>query len=366
MKIEDLVCRGVRALASHKKTEITETYDKMSLFEKAVRMDLNENFLIEEELVKWVLRYVGEHLDPRRYPPAKGIKAVKALSSLTGLDEANLAVGNGADELIERLVNVFVGDDRALVIEPTFEMYEFYITRRGGVKVSCLVNDDLCISADEILRAVNGVKAVFICSPNNPTGIQYDFEEVLRVVENFKGLVVVDEAYVDFAGKSLCERAPDYDNLVILRTLSKAYGLAGLRVGYMVASDDIIKWVKVAEPPFNVNAAAQYAVEAIALRADDFKRCIAKVKEEREYLYSQLTKLDGVKPFKSSANFIMLKVVKEGWNSSKLVNALLNKGVAVRDRGNLPKIENCIRVTVGTRDMNNLFLNALKEVLHGS
>lgn len=360
MKIESLINDNIKQLSNYQAANI---YEELSKLDGVIRMDLNENYVISPELVRWVLRYVADRVDPRRYPPPKGIKALKSLSILTGIDEKNLAVGSGADELIEKIVDIFIGKGRAVVVEPTFEMYEFYIRKSGGEKVPQLVDDNLEIEAEEVLRRAEGAKAIFICSPNNPTGVQYDADEVVNIAENFSGLVVADEAYVDFADGSLSEAAQNLRNLIVLRTLSKAYGLAGLRIGYLIASEEIVKWVKLVEPPFSVNAVAQCAIEAILEKEEEFKKYILKVREEREYLYTQLEKIDGVRPYKSSANFIMLKVLRNGLSSQDLTKKLLNLGVAVRDRGGLPKIENCIRVTVGSREMNDFFLNALREAL---
>ena len=253
---------------------------------------------------------------------------------------------------------------KVMVAEPTFPMYSFYTQLFGGTKINVVLKPNFNLDVESLLnRADNKTCMLFICSPNNPTGNQFAKSDVKKLLEEFRGVVVVDEAYVDFAKGSVINWIKNYENLVVLRSFSKGFGLAGLCLGYLLSNQSIVKYVQRVVGPFNLNSITQQAIIQVLQNWSYFKGQLDVVINERDWLMKKLKQIDGIFPFPSDANFILFKVSKENSNSSILVDRLAKKNVLVKDRGHLPLLENCIRVTVGSRNMNEIFIQALTESL---
>jgi histidinol-phosphate aminotransferase len=361
MKIKKLVQEEVRDLSSYEvKTILEQKPDK-----KILKLNLNENFAMPGEVVEKLLLEACRSIDVRAYPPPRGSLAVKAISDFLGFNESEIAVANGADEIMDLLMKVFVRrGSKVIVAEPTFPMYTFFTELYGGKKVTVMLKKDFSLNVDSILkRATKKTRLLFVCSPNNPTGNQFRESDIKQLLEEFNGIVVVDEAYADFASGSVTNWVREYDNLAVLRSFSKAFGLAGLRLGYLVSSKPVIKYVQRVMGPFNVNSVTQQATVLALQKWSYFKEKIDLVVNERDWLIKNLIQIIGVKPYPSDANFILFKVTKDDLNSATLTERMENRNVLVKDRGHLPLLENCIRVTVGTRDMNETFVSALQASL---
>jgi len=361
MKIKKLVQKEVRDLSCYEVKTILERKPD----EKIVKMNLNENFVMPSEAVKKLLLDASQSIDVRAYPPPRGSLAVKAISDFLGFSESEVAVANGADEIMDLLMKVFIRrGSKVMVVEPTFPMYTFFAELYGGSKVTVMLKKDYSLDVDAILnRADNDTRLLFVCSPNNPTGNQFQESDIKRLLEEFKGVVVVDEAYADFATGSVINWTRDYDNLAVLRSFSKAFGLAGLRLGYLVSSKPVVKYVQRVVGPFNVNSVTQQAIVLALQNWNYFKEKIELVVNEREWLMKNLKQIDGVSPYPSDANFILFKLTKDNLNSATLTKRMETRNVLVKDRGHLQFLENCIRVTVGTRNMNETFVSALNASL---
>ncbi|HDQ06026.1 MAG TPA: histidinol-phosphate transaminase [Candidatus Bathyarchaeota archaeon] len=361
MKIEDLVQKEVRDLSCYEVKTILEQKSQ----EKIVKMNLNENFAMPTETIQELLLDACRSIDVRAYPPPRGSLAIKAISSFLGFSECEVSVANGADEIMDLLMKVFVRKgSKVIVVEPSFPMYTFFAQLYGGTKVTALLKPDFSLDVDAILNKMDkDTRLLFVCSPNNPTGNQFREANIKRLLQEFKGVVVVDEAYVDFASGSIIEWVRKYDNLAVLRSFSKSFGLAGLRLGYLVSNESIVNYVQRVVGPFNVNSVTQQTIALALQKWSYFEQQIRYVVDEREWLIQELKQIDGVTPYPSDANFILFKVTKPNLTSATVVERMENRNVLVKDRGHLPILENCIRVTVGTRNMNETFLSALKESL---
>jgi histidinol-phosphate aminotransferase len=361
MKIKDLVRKEVFELHLY---EVESVLDR-TLDERVVKLDLNENFAAAIDVMKNLLLDACRDIDIRLYPPPYGGMAIKAISDFLGFSESEISVGNGADEVLDLLMKVFVKkNSKVLVVEPTFPMYNYFTQLYGGRKVTALLRPNFELDIDAILKKIGKeTRLLILCSPNNPTGNQLKKEDIKRVLQEFNGVVVVDEAYVDFAGYTVIDWVRNFDNLVVLRTFSKAFGLAGIRFGFFVSNKSIVEYVKKVTSPFNVNIVTQRLIALALENWNYFKERIQYVINEREWLRNNLAKIDGIIPYSSDANFILFKVTKNLLTSSNVTKRLENRNVLVKDRGDLPLLKNCIRVTVGTRDMNETFLSALKEAL---
>jgi len=332
--------------------------------EDFVKLDLNENLVIDANFIKNLLISACENTDPRLYPPPRGMLALKAISKFYGLDEEMIIVGNGLDELLDIIAKAFVKSGaNIIIVEPTFSMYDFFVRLYGGDKLEVLLKPDFTLDVERILELRKKASLLILCSPNNPTGNQFKEENVKALLEEFKGLVVIDEAYVEFAKYSVLKWVKKFDNLIVLRTFSKAFGLAGMRAGFAVSNSSITESLRRIMLPFNVNSITQKIIVLVLENWVYFKKQIERIIQEREWLFKKLKEINGIKPFPSDTNFILLKITKKGLTSSAVKEQLQEKGVLVKDRGMLPLLDNCLRVTVGTHRMNENFIQKLEEVL---
>ncbi|MEM2535277.1 MAG: histidinol-phosphate transaminase [Candidatus Nezhaarchaeales archaeon] len=328
---------------------------------KVYKLDANENLVLDENWVRSLVREAVEKVDVRLYPPIYASKAVEAIAEFLGISRRNVIVDNGRDSIIDLIAKCFVGQGRALIVEPTFEMYRFYVEALGGLAESFYMNEGFTINVDELLERAEGAKVVFLASPNNPTGTQHPREVIEAVAEEFDGIVVVDEAYADFGDFSLWDLPLRYDNVIVLRSFSKVAGLAGLRIGYAVVSEKVYNFLSRLQSPYSVNSLAQEVLQLVLSRWDFVKKAIEEIKIERDFVIRELMVINGVKPYHSKANFVLFRV--NAMSSKELAERLASMGIYVRERDLKPLLENCIRVTIGPRSVNRLFLNALRSLL---
>jgi histidinol-phosphate aminotransferase len=325
------------------------------------KLDANENLVLDENWIRDLVREAVEKVDVRLYPPMYASKAVEAIADFLGVSKRNVIVENGSDSIIDLVAKCFVGQGRAVIVEPTFEMYRFYVEALGGVAEGFYMNEGFTIDVEELLKRAEGAKVIFMASPNNPTGTQQPKEVVEAIAEGFRGLLVVDEAYADFGDFSLWNLPLKYENVIVLRSFSKVAGLAGLRVGYAVVSEGVHNFISRLQSPYSVNSVAQEVVRLILDRWDEVVKAVEVVKAERDFLVRELASTKGVRPYDSKANFVLFKV--EAMDSEELVERLEAMGFYVRERNAKPLLENCIRVTVGPHRANELFIEALRRAL---
>ncbi len=298
-----------------------------------------------------------------RYPDPLQKKVKEALAPLKETTPENIFLGNGSDEAIDLLIRSFCEphQDSILILEPTYGMYTVCANVNAVSVQAVSLTKSFDIDLEATLKAIDSTtRIIFVCSPNNPSGNSLNRQSILQLLEQFSGLVVVDEAYIDFAeSASFIALLNKYDNLVILQTFSKAWGLAGLRLGMCYASSDIITILNKVKYPYNINIQTQ----RLALQAlDNSLRKDIEVKQlirERKKLMSALIELPLVrKVFNSEANFILVQVQ----DAKAAYQYLLHKGIIVRDRSSVLHCENCLRITVGTPEENQRLLATLKEI----
>ena len=298
-----------------------------------------------------------------RYPDPLQLSVKEKLSKIKGLPIENIFLGNGSDEAIDILFRAFCnpGKDNVIVCPPTYGMYEVSanINDVEVVKVP-LIAETFQLDEAAILRTINSnTKLIFICCPNNPTGNGVAWNTIKKILDNFNGILVIDEAYINFASyRSLIPELLNYPNLVILQTLSKAWGLAGLRVGMAFASEPIIDIFNKIKPPYNINAVSQ---ELVLKALDNMKQVndwIKTIVEEREKFSVELNQLSFVKKvYKSEANFILVKVE----DASTLYFYLTQNQIVVRDRSKVVLCDDCLRITIGTKEDNRQLISTLKK-----
>jgi histidinol-phosphate aminotransferase len=296
-----------------------------------------------------------------RYPDPMAVKLRENLAGYTGVNPENIMVGNGSDELILDLMLTFGTGAKFVVASPSFVMYGIQGQIASAVRLDVPRLSDFHLDVPALQKASvePGVKLVIICTPNNPTGTATPRREIEAILANTDALVVVDEAYGEFGGESCIPLLNRYSNLIVLKTLSKAFGLAGLRVGYLLAGAPIINELLRVKQPFNINAFSQIAARLVIENLEPFRERVGTILQERDRLFSELSAVPGVETYPTEANFILFRTALP---AAQVYQGLLERGVLVRsvDSQSLPRF---LRVSVGIPEEDTVFLAALREIL---
>lgn len=319
--------------------------------EASIFLDANENSF-------------GSPLDQNynRYPDPLQLKVKKRLSEIKGVPVKNIFLGNGSDEAIDILFRAFCnpGIDNVITLPPTYGMYEVSANINDVEVRKIPLKTDYQLNMDAIAEAIDDhTKIIFICSPNNPSGNSIDRQDIETIIANFNGLVVIDEAYINYSRqKTFIQELTEYSNLVVLQTLSKAWGLAGLRIGMAFGSEEIIEIFNKVKPPYNINEASQELAFEALKRVDQVNNWIKETVAERSKLIDKLSQYALVKKiYPSDANFILVKTT----NPTGIYSHLVSLGIIVRDRSKVELCDGCLRITIGTPKENIELLNALKS-----
>jgi histidinol-phosphate aminotransferase len=297
-----------------------------------------------------------------RYPDPRSDELRSIIAKIRGVEKSQVFVGNGSDEAIDLIIRAVASPGEAIAITPpTYGMYGVAARTNGVGVFSAPLKKDFSLDFELIkIAADNGAKALFLCSPNNPTGNQLPLADIQRVLDLFPGLVVVDEAYIDFAsGPSAVGLLESRDRLVVLQTMSKAWCLAGARVGMALASRELIGVLNRIKLPYNVNQLSQSAAIKRLLDIESFKSQVRSIIEERERLRSELTdKIAGIlEVFPSEANFLLVRCERP----CELFKGLQSSGIIVRDRSKEPLCDGCLRITVGTPRENDELIEVIRR-----
>lgn len=298
-----------------------------------------------------------------RYPNFVPQRLHERLAEFSGWKADGIVAGNGSNELIQALLMVTVGPGiRVLITEPTFALYRQIATVLGGDVVSVPLNAEFGFDVDALRNAVRDLQpeVTIICSPNNPTGCVLSDDDLHSLLESTSGLVVVDEAYHEFAGHSVVPLLRRHENLVVMRTFSKAMAMAALRAGYLLASPDLTREISKAVLPYNLNAISQTAAEvAVEMYEDELRPLVRKIIAERGRLYDALKGISGLTPVRSHANFIL---VRSAIDPKQVFAKLIELNILIRDVSSYPMLSDCFRVSVGTPEENDLLLKSLREI----
>ncbi len=357
--IENLIRPDLKAIKSYEPIEPTSILSQLVEIspENVIKLDGNENPYGCSAKVKQALaNYAYYHI----YPDPEQRELRKALEEYTRLKSEYIVAGSGSDELIDLVLRLFLEPgDKVINCPPTFGMYPFCTEVCGGTVVSVPRRQDFSIDVPAIKKALDThTKVIFIASPNNPSGnltLESDILELLGTA----AIVVIDEAYAEFAGTTMSPRVPDYPNLIILRTFSKWAGLAGLRIGYGIFPVTIVEYLMKIKQPYNVNAAAHIAALESLKDIEYLCSTIKAIVSERERLEVKLKKLNWLKIYPSKANFILCSVLNG--KASEIHQYLRRKGIFVR-YFNTPILKNCIRISVGKPEHTDRLVAALRKI----
>ena len=323
-----------------------------------IRLDTNTNVLGSNSAAE---KYLAENRwDLNGYPNTYSNGLREALGELYGLDKDNFIAGNGSDEMLDVTFKTFTNwGDNSVVPVPSYTLYDYFVEMNGGKAHEVDLTEDFQLDVDEIVK--QDAKVAIMPSPNNPTGNCFRQKDIEEILSRFNGIVVVDEAYAEYADDAMIRRVDEFDNLVVLRTFSKAYAMAALRVGYAAANRKLADMMMRVKIPYSLNMVSEGAAIAAVKDQDFIRRSVEMVREQRPKLDAGLRKL-GFETFPSDSNFILARAPID---HKELVQGLKERGVLIRDFGAKRRTENCVRTTVGTAELNAILLEKAEEVISG-
>ena len=321
----------------------------------SVKLDANEG---NKDLFKDLIKDIGDDFYLNLYPDDNYTELKEAIVNYIGCKIENISVGNGSSELLDLCVKTFVDTNELILsLDPTFSMYSIYAKIVNSRYIGAGEGNDFTINVDDVIKSIeeNDPKLTIICNPNNPTGTTIKRDDVLRIVKSTDNVVIVDEAYMEFSNESVVDEIENYDNLIVVKTMSKAFSMAGIRTGYLIANEELVKTIEKVRPPYNLNSISALLATKALKQKDKMLSYVENLKVEREKIYEKLIDM-GVKAYKSGANFVFF--------SSKVDNLaekLIDNDVLIRKFGG--KLDNYYRVTVGSPKENEAFLNAMKKIV---
>ena len=340
--------------------------DSYSVAQDFSRIKLNQNespVNMPTEIKEEVFRRLNEAFW-NRYPSAAAASLIEKISIYTGFPSPGIVVGNGSNELIQTLVYAICDSgDRILAVQPGFSIYKRVASVMNIAVLEVPLQKDFSFDVEAIIEKGKKAKLMILASPNNPTGTVLKVEEIGRIAMNFDGIVAVDEAYYEFSKETCQELIYKLENIVAIRTFSKAFGLAGVRLGYLLGREEMARALFKARLPFSLGIFQQVAGEVVLEKKRFMEERVEKIIKERERLFKELEKIKSIRPIPSCANFILF--ASKNQSGKDLYQRLFEKGIVLR-YFDLPRMKNMLRVTVGSPDENDIFLEKMKQIVEGS
>ena len=321
----------------------------------SVKLDANEG---DKNLFKDLVKELGDNFYLNVYPDDNYTDLKKAIADYIGCKTKNISVGNGSSELLDLCVKTFVDTNELILsLDPTFSMYSIYAKIVNSRYIGAGEGNDFIVDVDDVIKSIkeNNPKLTIVCNPNNPTGTVIKREKVLEIVKSTDEIVIVDEAYMEFGEESVVDEIENYKNLIVVKTLSKAFSMAGIRTGYLLANEELVKTVEKVRPPYNLNSISAFLATKALQQKDKMLVYVNQVKKEREKVYKSLLDM-GIKAFPSGANFVFFYC-----DDKDLEDKLVKEDVLIRKFGG--KLDNHYRVTIGTNKENNAFVEAMKKLV---
>ncbi len=337
-------------------------YQKPELYPDALKLDSNENYVISKQFQQDLITNAKKNCDVREYPLGGVERLINQLSKFLKVPSSMIGVGNGSDQILDLILSNFASKQtKVLTSNPTFGFFEERCKLYSIPVIVIPFSNDMTLDVKEFLKVSKNADILYLDSPNNPTGFQFQKNDLQKLVKSFDGLIIIDEAYGEFGDFSLSNMVKSQENLIVVQTLSKSFGLAGLRLGYFIAN-------KIFTDAFNHVLQYPYPVSTLTIesailaleQSAQMKDAVKIIKEERKRIIENLRKYDAFEVFDSKANFVLF----DAHGSHKRVyDALVEQGISIRKLGKIGKHEGCLRVTVGTKEMNSKFLLAIRDLL---
>ena len=337
-------------------------YQKPEKVSDAIKLDSNENFAIKKEFQAELIREAQKLCDVRQYPLGDVDNLISELAKYLKVPANMIGVGNGSDQILDlMLVNLCSKKTKILTSDPTFGFFEERCKLYSIPTIKIPFSEKMKLNIDDFIKKSKSADMIYLDSPNNPTGFQFTRNELKKLIKSFKGPIIIDEAYGEFSNSSVLSLVKKYPNLILVKTLSKAFGLAGLRIGYMIAGKKLTEvFSNVIQYPYPLNT---LAIECGILAIEKSKQIISNfeiIKKQRARIIKNLKKYDAFDVFDSNANFVLFDAKGA---DTRVYNALLEQGISIRKLGKLASHKGCLRVTIGTPDMNSKFLLAIRDLL---
>jgi histidinol-phosphate aminotransferase len=326
------------------------------------KLNYNENLFFPRQKLVELLKEVADECDLRIYPQEEETKLKAKIGEYLKVPEEFVTIGNSSDEVMDRVIRIFLDEgDRAVTFTPTFSIFKYCVNYGGAELVGVPLKDDFTIDVAGMQTAFTPeTKLLYLCSPNNPTANQLRPREVEALIEAFPGIVLVDEAYDEYADYSVVPLIDKYENLIVLRTFSKAFGLAGLRLGYAVANPNLASTIDRLPTPYAVNVVSLSMGRKLLENYAIVQKSVEALKIERRNLINKLNVIEGIQAFDSKANFVLFNTDK---SYEDVYLNVLKQGLVIKKLGRLLRYQNCLRSTVGLPETNEKLLKALKEYL---
>ena len=327
-----------------------------------VKLNYNENLYIPKEKVIPLLKEIAEECDFRIYPQEEEADLKEKISDYLQISKQCVTLGNSSDEVMERVIRIFLEDgDSAVTFTPTFSVFKYSIQHQEANYIAVPLKDKFIIDMEGMRKAITPeAKLLYLCSPNNPTANQLKPREIETLIEEFPGIVLVDEAYAEYADYSVVPLINKYENLIVLRTFSKAFSLAGLRLGYAISNPALAKALGKTPSPYTVNVVSLRMGRKMLENISLMRESVAALKAERGKLINHLNEIKGIEAFDSKANFVLFNTQKP---YAEAYESALQKGLVIKKLGKLLNYDNCLRTTVGLPEMNQKLLTALSEYM---
>jgi len=323
------------------------------------KLNQNENPYDIPERWKTAILEKMQQIQWPRYPQYSPSSLRQRLAQKFNVDENQILLGHGSNQLLYLIgSSVLVPGDEVVIPPPTFSLFELMIRINQGKIVKVDKKPDFSLNMDAMIRACRTAKLALLCSPDNPTGAVIPLEQLKTLLDNTSGLILWDEAYAEFGGESALELLPKYPRLIISRTFSKAFGLAGLRLGYLIGHPVMMRELQKANIPYNVNLFTLLTANYMLENQDWMAHHVEKISREREKLFDRMQKIPHIKPYPSAANFILFQVP----DKNRTFESLKAQGILIRDVGSKPPLDQCLRVSIGTPEENDIFLEALRKL----
>ena len=337
-------------------------YQKPEIQSETLKLDSNENFVISKQFQKDLIDAAKKNSDVREYPLGRLEKLVIALSKYLKVSPAMIGVGNGSDQILDLLLSNFCNKKtRVLTSEPTFGFFEERCKLYSIPTVKIPFSKDMTLDLEKFLQKSKNADLLYLDSPNNPTGFQFTKKELEKLIKNFAGPVIIDEAYVEFGDFSILNLVKTQKNLIVVRTFSKEFGLAGLRLGYFIANKALIDvFSRVIQYPYPLNTIAIESGILALQKSKLMSESATLIKKERKRIIENLRKIEAFEVFDSKANFVLFDAKGA---DRRIHTALIEQGISIRKLGKIGKHKGCLRVTVGTKEMNSKFLLAIRDLL---